>query len=363
MDAAEIRTRRLHNLQLSRPLADSPVATVSRMLALQAQDDGPARWSVGQRGSGLAESAVDSSVENAEIVRTHVLRPTWHFVAARDLRWLLALTGPRVQRANVGRCTELGLDARTLDRCAGLVAGALTERSGLTRTELGQVLRANGVDPAGQRLPYILMHCELEAVICGGGGRGRDHRYVLVDEAAPRESSFFPDEPAVELASRYLAGHGPASLVDLRWWSGLKASTLREAVSALGDQLGETQVEDTTFWWIDEEQPEEARGARLLHTYDEYVVGFTGSRFVGDPRREEARAAWRDRRLPGGILLIDGLIAGHWRRKSSSSAVTVQLTLYEDLDEPARDALSDEVAALGRFLGKPAKLERLPSAL
>ena len=329
------------------------------MLALQAQDDGPARWSVGQRVGGLAEPDVGSAIENREIVRTHVLRPTWHFVAARDLRWLLALTGPRVQLANAGRCRELGLDAATLDRSAELVAAALSERTGWTRSELGEVLRANGVDPSGQRLAYILMHCELEAVICGGGGRGRNHRYVLVDEVAPTEASFFPTEPAVELASRYLAGHGPASLVDLRWWSGLKASTLREAVSALGDSLREADVEDTTFWWIDDGQPEGARGARLLHTYDEYVVGFTGSRFIGDPRREAARAAWRDRRLPGGVLLIDGLIAGHWRRKSTNSAVTVQLTLYDEPDGPARDALAEEVAVLGRFVGKPAAIERL----
>lgn len=329
------------------------------MLALQAQDDGPARWSVGQRGSGLAEPDVESAIENRGIVRTHVLRPTWHFVASRDLRWLLALTGPRVQMANAGRCRELGLDGGTLDRSAEIVAAALRERPGLTRTELGEVLRANGVDPAGQRFPYLLMHCELEAVVCGGGGRGRNHRYVLVDEAAPTATSFFPREPAVELASRYLAGHGPASLVDLRWWSGLKASTLREAVSALGDSVREAKVEDATFWWIDSPQPEKARGARLLHTYDEYVVGFTGSRFVGDPRREAARAAWRDRRLPGGVLLIDGLIAGHWRRKSTGSGVTVQLTLYDELDEPARHALEEEVAALGRFIGKPALLELL----
>src|SRR5687768_17362075 len=173
MNANEIARRRIGNSRLTGDRFAAPDDVVRWHLAMQAQEYGPAKWSIGQRSTGLVDAEVDGAVAAGSIVRTHVLRPTWHFIARDDVRWLLALSGPRVQQGNAGRYRELGLDARARARGERLISSALAGGNGLTRNEIGDVLDAAKFDRSGQRLPYILMHCELEAVICSGGLSGK----------------------------------------------------------------------------------------------------------------------------------------------------------------------------------------------
>ena len=297
--SSDIPRRRLRNSRLTGSRFESVEDVVRWHGAMQAQDCGPAKWSIGQRASGLADAGVDEALERGRIVRTHVLRPTWHLVAAEDVRWMLALTGPRVARATAGRFRGLGLDVRTLSRCETLIAKALTGRNKLTRRELGQVLVGARIDVEGQRLPHILMHLELEAVICSGGFASKQHTYGLLDEQVARSRPLARDDAVEELTRRYLTSHGPATVKDLGWWSSLTLSDLKKALSAL-DVESET-VEGVTLWSVaGASRPRPARVARLLQTYDEYIVGYTESRFLGDPRADSARAAWQDRRVPPG---------------------------------------------------------------
>src|SRR5437870_2965961 len=98
MRADQIAGWRMRNSRLTKPQFTRPDEVVRWNGAMQAQDYGPAKWSIGQRAAGLVDADLDEALASARIVRTHVLRPTWHFVARDDVRWLLALTGPRVQQ-------------------------------------------------------------------------------------------------------------------------------------------------------------------------------------------------------------------------------------------------------------------------
>ncbi len=227
-------------------------------------------WSIGQRSKGSRQDDVDRALIEGTIVRTHVLRPTWHFVARDDIRWLLALSGPRVQQGNAGRYRQLGLDARTLARAAKVIASALEGGNRLTRDELAAVLEQRKVDREGQRMPYFLMHCELEAVICSGGRKGKQQTYALFDEQVPVGGPRFDREDAVvELVRRYLTSHGPATVKDLSWWSGLTMTDIRAALGSLEDDVGSDEIDGLTFWSAASERRRRAsRGPRCAPPTD-----------------------------------------------------------------------------------------------
>ena len=359
MTASQITRRRMRNSRLTGTGVDLPEEAVSWHLAMQAQDYGPAKWSIGQRSKGLSNQDLDAALAAGSIIRTHVLRPTWHFVARDDLRWLLALSGPRVQQGNAGRYRELGLDARTRARAEKVIVSALEGGNRLTRKEIAAVLDDAGVDHSGQRMAYFLIHCELEAVIGSGGLSGKQHAYALLDDRVPAGGRFDRDDALVELVRRYLTSHGPASVKDMSWWSGLTMVDLRKALELLDDEVRSGTVDGIALWSIesDDSHPPAARGVRLLQTYDELVVGYTESRFMGDPGAEKARAAWGDRTFPSGVLLLNGGIGGHWRRTIERDSIQVEVHLYEEPMRGDAKAIDAAAAGLGRFLGLPANVE------
>jgi hypothetical protein len=359
VDATAIARRRMRASRLTGPAFGSPAEAVGWHLAMQAQDYAPASWSIGQRSSGLMTSAdVDQALADGSIVRTHVLRETWHFVARDDLRWLLALSGPRVQQGSRRRYAELGLDARALARAEKLIVSALSGGNRLTRKELAAELDRGRFDHSGQRMPYVLMHCELEMVICSGGLSGKQQTYALLDGRIPAGRRLDRDDALVELLSRYLQSHGPATVKDLSWWSGLTMRDLRSALGGLGSEVREANVDGLTLWSLREASPgRTAEGVHLLQAYDELVVGYTESRFLGDPAQARARAARGDRTYPSGLMLVDGRVGGHWRRTVEGERLRVEAHLYE----PRRRGLPAKVDAaaeeLGAFFGRPVTLD------
>jgi hypothetical protein len=361
MKPLEIARRRLRNSRLTGTGFTTPEEAVGWHVAMQAQDYGPAKWSIGQRSKGLTDRDLDEALAAGSIVRTHVLRPTWHFVARDDLRWLMALSGPRVQQGNAGRYRELGLDARIRARVEKVIVSALDGGNRLTRKELAAVLDDAGIDRSGQRMPYFLSHCELEAVIGSGGLSGKQQTYALLDERVPAGGRFDRDEALVELVRRYITSHGPATVKDMSWWSGLTMADLRKGLELLGDEVRSETVGGMLLWSLASEDaaPPSVRGAHLLQTYDELVVGFTESRFFGNPGGEKARAAWGDRTFPSGLLLLNGLIGGHWRRTIERQSIRVEVHLYEEPKRGATRAVEAAAEDLGLFFDLPVSLDVL----
>jgi winged helix DNA-binding protein len=359
MKPLEIARRRLRNSRLTGRGFTTPDEAVGWHLAMQAQDYGPAKWSIGQRSTGLTDQDLDEALAAGSIIRTHVLRPTWHFVARDDLRWLLALSGPRVQQGTAGRYRELGLDARTRARAEKVIVSALEGGNRLTRKEIAAVLDDSGIDRSGQRMPYFLSHCELEAVICSGGLAGKQQTYALLDERVPKGRRLDRDEALVELVRRYLTSHGPATVKDMSWWSGLTMTDLRRALELLREEVASETVDGMVLWSLasDDSLPRAARDAHLLQTYDELGVGYTESRFLGDPSAERARAAWGDRTYPSGVFLLNGRVGGHWRRTIERGSVRVEVHPYQEPKRADVKAIEIAAARLGRFLDLPLTLD------
>jgi hypothetical protein len=353
MEATEVVGTRLANTALLRRERLSSAELVSRLLAVQAQDYLPTKWSLYIRSREATSSDTDRALGAGDIIRTHVLRPTWHLVASRDIHWLLALTAPRVQKGTASRYRELGLDAGRLRRCAESIQAALQGGNQLTRGQIADVLSSAGENFDGQRLPHILMYCELEGLIGSGTIAGREHTYALLDERVAENERHTPGHPVVELVGRYLESHGPASVRDLAWWSGLKVADLRAGLDGLGGAVRSVEVAGVALWMLNSSAPPVIEDTvYLLPAYDEMIVGYTESRHIGDPRAEDVRSAWRSRTLPTGTVLRGTRILGHWRRTISTKVVRIEVMSYAALRPGEKAALEEAVDRLAEFTGR-----------
>ena len=352
MNDLEIVRRRMATQGLSAGRSGSAAAVVRRLGAMQAQEFAEAKWSLAQRMEGEPTDAeIEESFARGEILRTHVLRPTWHFVAPEDLRWMLRLTAPRVHQASRPQYRANELDDGILARTDEILRETLSDGEPRTRRELGEALAARGVEATGSRLAYISTHAELEAVVCSGPRRGRQHTYRLVDDLVPPQPERDRDDALAELARRYFGGHGPASIRDFAWWSGLKISDCRAAVELAREDLEEIAGDDRSWW----SGPRPARvprrtGADLIATYDELIVAFQDLRlaYAGEARMDPFERP----------LLIDGVCAGTWRRALARDRVDVQVTTFGDIGGAAGAAVTSAVERFGRFLGLPVNLRQ-----
>jgi hypothetical protein len=342
-DGAVIRAR-LGAQQLDLPGSTAPEEAVRTLLAVQAQDFEPACWSIGLRTRGATADDVFAAFDEGRFLRTHILRPTWHLVHPDDLRWLLALTAPRVHIANGHMYRSLGLDAATLQKAADVVAVALDESPFLTRSEFGEVLGRAGVEAAGQRLAYVMMHAELEQVVCSGPRRGRTQTYALFDRRVPHQGLRDRDEALGELAMRFFAGHGPATSGDLKRWASLTVADVGTAIAAAGNRLQAADLDGRTYYRA-ASSPGRDRAAisvHLLQAYDEYISGFPESRHLVDAT---GQVSGGERLLPADIL-VEGRLSGTWRRRIEREAVTIEVATPRPMEGRLADALE---AAAGRY--------------
>ena len=182
MPNLEIAQRRLLNQHIAgAPLAE-PCAVVAWLGVVQSQDYPAAKWAVGQRVQDATDTAIEQAFREGAILRTHVLRPTWHFVLPADIRWMLALTAPRVHAAMAYNYRLLELDDALFAESQAVLAKALQGGRQLTRPELVSALQQAGFAADNLRLSHLLIRAELDGLICSGARRGKQHTYALLDE-------------------------------------------------------------------------------------------------------------------------------------------------------------------------------------
>ncbi|MBA2680086.1 MAG: winged helix DNA-binding domain-containing protein, partial [Ktedonobacteraceae bacterium] len=272
----DIAQRRLRSQLLIQPMFEKSEDVVSWLGAVQAQDYGAAKWALGLRSQqGTTDDDIEQAFNDGAILRTHVMRPTWHFVSPADIRWLLMLTAPRVHAVNAYGYRELELDAATCTQCNDVLVKALQGGKQLTRPELASALEQAGIAMDDlQRMTYVLMQAELEGVICSRARRGKQFTYALLDERAPQARMLDRDEALAELTKRYFTSHGPATLQDFAWWSGLTMAEVRAGIALATSQLVCEVVDDRTYWFSPSPLQDAEQTAHLLPNFDEYTVGY-----------------------------------------------------------------------------------------
>jgi Winged helix DNA-binding domain len=350
-----IAERRLNVQRLTGKPFESAVDAVRWLGAVQSQDYGGAKWALGQRTREVTDADIDRLYDEGAILRTHVMRPTWHFVVPEDIRWMLELTGPRIRRGLAARYRELELDDDTVARAAAAFRSALAGGRHMTRPELGQVLSAAGISPQGQRLPHLLAGAELEGVIVSGPRRGKQHTYALLDERAPKGRVMERTEAVGELTRRYFRSHGPAQVQDFVWWSGLTMADARTGIAAAAPALEHEVLDGITFW----SDPRSSRGevrdpaAHLLPNYDEYTVGYRDRAGAVHPDHDFDPSLFSFGSILSNIVTVDGRVRGAWRRAAGQNAVKVEIKTMHRLEAAESEAVEESVRRLGRFLERP----------
>ena len=326
---------------------------VAGLLAVQAENPAQASWAVADRSVGVSDDSLAALLDQGEILRTHVLRPTWHFVGADDIRWLVQLTAPRVRRTMVQVQRSLGVDDAMLDQSSDILATALAGANHLVRDEAAAVLADAGLPVDAGRVGLFLTHAELSDLVCSGMTRDGEHTWALLDERAPHARRLDRDEALAELTLRYFTGHGPATERDLAYWASLTLGDVRAGLATVADELASFEHDGRTYWHAEVRPSDGAVAgprAHVLQTLDELHNGYQDSRYALDADRILPKG-----RLPSvGMVLVDGQFAAGHRRSVTDDRVTFELDTYRSLPADELDAIEDAAARCGKFLGRPA---------
>lgn len=355
-----IPVQRLSNQRIARPRRSSPAAVVSYFGAMQSQEYQAAKWAIALRMTGTTrDDEIERAFDDGEILRTHVLRPTWHFVTPADIRWMLELTAPNVQRRVGTYYARNGLDARTLSRATRTIERALRDGQFLTRAELRACLSRARIELGSLPLMLLMMHAELEGVACSGPRRRKHHTYALLSERVPPSAPLSRDEALATLTRRYFTSHAPATVRDFVWWSGLSTADARRGLDIT--RAGSQVSGGLTYWSLGRDTGRGTKVPRyvcapgphvhLLPIYDEYLVAYRD-------RDAVPHHAGTNRTGPGSFgtfqhaVVIDGQIAGSWRNTRALRATTIGVTPSRPLTRAEHRALAECAERYGRFLDR-----------
>ncbi|HEX5478200.1 MAG TPA: winged helix DNA-binding domain-containing protein [Dehalococcoidia bacterium] len=350
----KITDRRLLTQQIAHHNFNTPAEVVSWLGAVQAQDYPGGKWAIGLRLPEVTEADVERAIGERTIVRTWPMRGTLHFVAAEDVRWLLALLASRTIAGAGLRHRQLEMDEAVLRRARTVVTKALTGGRALTRDALYRKLDGAGISTAahgvlGRRGFHILWRLAHDGIICFGAREGKQQTFVLLDEWLPPVAPLPRDEALAKLALRYFTGHGPATVQDFAWWSGLSAPDARAALAMVTSQLAHEDIAGATYWYRDGEAPRKLpAGAHLLPPFDEYLVGYRDRSAAVDPARFEAMPT-----LLSPTIVIGGRVVGTWRRRLERGSVRVTCEPARELTAPERRAVDAATRRYTAFLGMP----------
>ena len=342
--------QRLHNQLITQPTFEKPVEVVSWLGAVQAQDYLGSLWAVGLRIRNAVEADIEQAMADGEVVRTHPMRGTWHFVAAADIRWLLTLMAPGRIASMATWYRRLELDEATFAKSNAVFAQTLQGGNQLTRQELTAALGQAGISTEDLRLTFLLQRAEIEGVIASGSRRGKQFTFALLDELVPISRTLERGEALAELARRYFTSHGPATLQDFTWWSGLTAVEARAGLEMVKSQFVKETIDERVYWLSPSTPTLKVASptAYLLPPYDEYTVAYKDRSAVLDP----AYAEQTGNGIFGPTIVVDGQIVGTWKRAFRKDAVVITQDLFIPLDEAQQQAVAEATERYSRFVGK-----------
>jgi hypothetical protein len=356
MPSIDIAQQRLLNQHLTANPFEQPAEVVDWLVAVQAQDYFGAKWALGLRlRQDVHDTDLDRAFNEGVILRTHVLRPTWHFVTPADIRWLLALTAPRVLAANAAMYRKLELDSVTLKRGHKAMAKALHGGQHLTRDELRATLEKAGLAVGtGQRLAYMVMAAELDGLICSGPRRGKQFTYALLEERVPPIALLKRDEALATLTQRYFASHGPATTKDFAKWSGLTLSDTKRGLDMVGTQLQHETLKGDEYCFSSSALPIKLTSppAYLLSVYDEYIIGYADRSLIAVS--EIAAKLFTMGNALTAVVVVDGQIVGTWRRSIEKQTVVITIDYLTRLTKPQLRTVDAAAQRYGAFLEKSA---------
>ena len=365
IDLLEVARLRLRNQRVTGEKLPTAAAVVAWLGCVQAQETSLAKWTLGMRvpRGSLHDADVDAAMARGEILRTHILRPTWHYVAPADIRDFMRLTAPKVLSGSGHRIRFLGLDDDQLNRSFDVIARALDGGRQLTRLELQAELDKAGIDPTGQRIAYIVIAAEMNLLVASGAPRpGNKQTYALLDEFAPPTATdrqpFDRDRALASLTLRYFTSHGPATVGDFTWWCGISAADTKRGLDINNGKLETLSVAGEQMWWAgDRGGPADAPPSPtvyLMQAYDEYVVAYKSPRTAINVAGLASPAVLQRPPFYHAVF-VDTQLVGFWRRLTDKNGYKVETTLLRPLTADENAAYAAELERYSEFVERPVR--------
>lgn len=331
---------------------------VKYMGAMQAQDFEMAKWAIGCRLPGSTGDMIEHSVNTGEILRIHVLRPTWHFVSPDDIYWMLALTAPRIKTSMKSRDNELGLTAEVCAKSNKIIEKALVSEKFLTRDVLIDILKREKINSNNPQVYYhLFLHAELDGLICSGVMQGKKQTYTLLAERVPGKIMLSKTEALAKLAGRYFTSHGPATLHDFTWWSGLSVQDAKEGLELAKGELISEKTREHMYWFSPSLKNSHLKENSLfvLPAFDEFIISYKDRSAAISA--ETGKKAISTNGIFRPVIVFNGKVTGLWKRTITRNTVTVSISLFEMIDEKKKSLIPKRIADYAGFLQQQAVIQ------
>lgn len=359
MDFNDIAALRLKNQQLTSTGFVSVKQLVGWMGAIQAQDYNQAKWAIGVRMPHLTEDQIEDAYNKGEIIRTHLMRPTWHFVTADDLYWMLELTSPQIKSVLNSRHRELGITELLINNSYLVIEEAInkSEQQAMTREELVEKLGQAGIPTDLQRTSHIMLRAEIDGILCSGPLKEKKQTYALLDKRISRKITLTKEEASARLAKSYFLSHGPATLADFIWWSGLPAKSARNALENIKNDFHSARIASDTYWFSDSSgktgKPSDA--VHMLPAYDEFLISYKNR--SASITAEDHKKAISSNGIFRPVVLVNGQISGLWKKVVKRDRIIIETNYFRPHNDAEIQSIAKAADLFRHFAGKKAELQ------
>lgn len=359
MDPREIATIRLKNQQLISTDFKTPKQLTEWMGAMQAQDYNQAKWAIGVRMPHLKEVQIEDAFNKGEILRTHLMRPTWHFVSSDDIYWMLELTSPQIKSVLNTRHRELGITELLVNNSYITIEEAInsSEHQALTRDELIDELDHAGIPTSHQLTAHIMLRAEIDGIICSGPLKGKKQTYALLSKRVPHKITLTKEEALAKLCRKYFLSHGPATISDFIWWSALPAQSARRALESIKNDFHSFRLAAETYWYSESAERNEklADSVYLLPAYDEFLISYKDR--SASITAEDHKKAISSNGIFRPVVLVNGQISGLWKKTLKKDHIVIETEYFRPHHQTEKQQIAEAVDLFGNFVEKKATLQ------
>lgn len=350
MTLNDISLLRLANQQISATKFEAANDIVGWMGAMQAQDYAMAKWAVGVRLPNSTDKKIEMAVAKGEIIRTHVLRPTWHFVSPAHIYWMLELTAPHILSSMRSRHKQLEITDAVVTKSNSVIERILRNGKHLTRDEIFEKLEQGKIATSNQRGIHLLMRAELDRIICSGIPKEKEQTYALLSERVTKKKTLNRNEALAKLAKKYFTSHGPATLQDFIWWSGLPVSDARSALEMVKQNFIPEKIDSQTYWFTDSMPVPKTKkeSVYLLPAYDEFIISYKDRSAA--LTSEHHKKTISDNGMFWPVIVVNGRVVGTWKRSIKKEVVIVEAKFFHAIEKSVKSLIQKTFERFGDFL-------------
>lgn len=357
MKHSEIALMRMASQKILETNFHRPQEIVHHLGAMQAQDYSMAKWAIGSR-CDASEKEIEEAINSAKIIRTHILRPTWHFVSAEDIYWMLDISGPQVKRMTISAAKKFGYDTKMLEQVKVSIEKLLAGNNHLTRDEIMQELNIKKTSSGDFLSAAIMMNAELDGLVCNGKRKGKQITYALLEERVSKpKNKLSREEGLAKLALRYFESHGPATVLDFSWWSGFSPTVCKSTINAIKLQLNCITIDNQDYWFgktnPDVEHFQES--VHFLPAFDEILISYKTRE--ASILIEHQSKAFTNNGIFKPIIIENGKVIGTWKRTIKKDHTKIETQFFNETAIHKKKILFEAIKPFENYLESKISIE------